>query len=204
MSLWYQWFIAAPMITIDLPCVLSAFSANWRATVITCVARRAGDALLPGRRVGRVVVETLRREFAGQAARHAVVARPAGRTPWPPAPRASRLLAERDALHRHRAHQHIGSARCSGNARWRCRRSTGKPTLRVSPLGCVAFEQRQLELHVVAVARFLGFEVPLALRRRGRPAPAKADRAVAAARPCRSRRRRPSSTPGCWPGRACR
>ncbi|MND08800.1 hypothetical protein D3C83_316820 [compost metagenome] len=36
MSLWYQWFIAAPMITIDLPCVLSAFSANCRATVITC------------------------------------------------------------------------------------------------------------------------------------------------------------------------
>jgi hypothetical protein len=36
MSLWYQWFMAAPMITIDLPCVLSAFSANCRATVITC------------------------------------------------------------------------------------------------------------------------------------------------------------------------
>jgi hypothetical protein len=36
MSLWYQWFIAAPMMTIDLPLVLSAFSANWRATVITC------------------------------------------------------------------------------------------------------------------------------------------------------------------------
>ena len=36
MSLWYQWFIAAPMITIDLPCVLSALSANWRATVIIC------------------------------------------------------------------------------------------------------------------------------------------------------------------------
>ena len=36
MSQWYQWFIAAPMITIDLPCVLCAFSANWRATVITC------------------------------------------------------------------------------------------------------------------------------------------------------------------------
>ena len=38
MSQWYQWFIAAPMITIDLPCVLSALSANWRATVIACSA----------------------------------------------------------------------------------------------------------------------------------------------------------------------
>jgi hypothetical protein len=36
MSLWYQWFIAAPMITIDLPCVLCALSANCRATVISC------------------------------------------------------------------------------------------------------------------------------------------------------------------------
>ena len=36
MSQWYQWFIAAPMITIERPCVLCAFSANWRATVITC------------------------------------------------------------------------------------------------------------------------------------------------------------------------
>ena len=36
MSAWYQWFMAAPMMTIDLPCVLSALSANWRATVINC------------------------------------------------------------------------------------------------------------------------------------------------------------------------
>ena len=36
MSAWYQWFIAAPMMTIDLPCVLSALSANWRATVASC------------------------------------------------------------------------------------------------------------------------------------------------------------------------
>ena len=35
MSAWYQWFIAAPMMIIDLPCVLSALSANWRATVMT-------------------------------------------------------------------------------------------------------------------------------------------------------------------------
>lgn len=37
------------------------------------LARRAGDALLPGRRVGRVVVEVLGREFARQTARDAVV-----------------------------------------------------------------------------------------------------------------------------------
>ena len=35
MSAWYQWFMAAPMITIDLPWVLSALSANWRATVMS-------------------------------------------------------------------------------------------------------------------------------------------------------------------------
>ena len=38
MSQWYQWFIAAPMMTIDLPWVLSALAANWRATVITSCA----------------------------------------------------------------------------------------------------------------------------------------------------------------------
>jgi hypothetical protein len=36
MSQWYQWFMAAPMMTMDLPCVLSALSANWRATAMIC------------------------------------------------------------------------------------------------------------------------------------------------------------------------
>ena len=36
MSMWYQWFIAAPMITIDLPLVFSAFDANPRATAMIC------------------------------------------------------------------------------------------------------------------------------------------------------------------------
>jgi hypothetical protein len=48
MSQWYQWFMAAPMMTIDLPCVLSALSANSRATVMTC-ARGTPVMLLPGR-----------------------------------------------------------------------------------------------------------------------------------------------------------
>ncbi len=43
MSMWYQWFIAAPMITIALPRVLSALSANSRAT---CVARAAGTPVM--------------------------------------------------------------------------------------------------------------------------------------------------------------
>ncbi len=30
MSLWYQWLIAAPMMTIDLPLVREALSANSR------------------------------------------------------------------------------------------------------------------------------------------------------------------------------
>ncbi len=34
MSMWYQWFSPAPRITMDLPWVLSAFSANWRATAM--------------------------------------------------------------------------------------------------------------------------------------------------------------------------
>ena len=32
MSMWYQWFIAAPMMIMDLPPVFSAFRANSRAT----------------------------------------------------------------------------------------------------------------------------------------------------------------------------
>ncbi len=34
MSAWYQWFIAAPMITMDRPRVFSALRANSRATVM--------------------------------------------------------------------------------------------------------------------------------------------------------------------------
>ncbi len=34
MSMWNQWLTPAPTITIDLPCVLCAFSANCRATEI--------------------------------------------------------------------------------------------------------------------------------------------------------------------------
>ena len=44
MSLWYQWFMAAPMITIDLPSVFSALSANWRATAIDL--RRAATPVM--------------------------------------------------------------------------------------------------------------------------------------------------------------
>ena len=36
MSQWYQWFIAAPMMTMDLPRVRSALSANWCATAMAC------------------------------------------------------------------------------------------------------------------------------------------------------------------------
>ena len=32
--MWYQWFIAAPTITIERPWVFSALSANSRATVM--------------------------------------------------------------------------------------------------------------------------------------------------------------------------
>ena len=32
MSMWYQWFIAAPMMTMDLPRVFSALEANSLAT----------------------------------------------------------------------------------------------------------------------------------------------------------------------------
>ena len=38
MSEWYQWFIAAPMITIDFPRVRWALSANSRASRIACAA----------------------------------------------------------------------------------------------------------------------------------------------------------------------
>ena len=35
MSMWYQWFMPAPITIMDLPRVLCAFSANCRATVMT-------------------------------------------------------------------------------------------------------------------------------------------------------------------------
>ena len=94
MSQWYQWFIAAPMMTIDLPCVLSALSANWRATVITSwSALHAGDRLLPRRRVGNVVVVGRRDVAAAQAAVDAVVRAAAGRTRSRPAPRRRRAAS---------------------------------------------------------------------------------------------------------------
>ena len=34
MSMWYQWFIAAPMMIMDRPVVFSALVANSRATVM--------------------------------------------------------------------------------------------------------------------------------------------------------------------------
>src|SRR5262249_55013021 len=67
MSWWYQWFMPAPMITVERPRVFAALSANSRATAI---ALSAGTPVLgacprgwhpvagplPRRRVGHVVV----------------------------------------------------------------------------------------------------------------------------------------------------
>src|SRR6516164_8584608 len=52
MSWWYQWFMPAPMITIERPRVFAALSANGDPP-LGCQAR---DGRLPRRRVGHVVV----------------------------------------------------------------------------------------------------------------------------------------------------
>ena len=54
----------------------------------------------------------------------------------------------------------------------------GNPTFAVSVLALVAFQHRQLELHLVTVAGLLRFEVPLPLVGAAVGAPAEADRAV--------------------------
>ena len=129
------------------------------------LARRAGDAFLPGRRVGRVVVEVLGRHLAGQAARDAVVGHLQVEHGGHERLALLAFLAQRDALHRHRAHQHV----VAGVTRRVVREvladdaaEVGKADLCRVAAGILAFHHRELELDVVAVARFLGLQVPLA------------------------------------------
>ncbi len=121
--MWYQWFSAAPMITIDLPWVLSALSANWRATVITSRALHAGDPLLPGRGVGHVVVVAARRHSRRPGRGRCRSSRATGRTPWRPASRRRRAAAS-SPEHRAAARRDADSR---GNARAAGRRNTETP-----------------------------------------------------------------------------
>ena len=73
MSQWYQWFIAAPMMTIERPLVFSALRGELARHRDDLVARHAGDLLRPGRRVGHVVVVGLGDVLAAEAAVDAVV-----------------------------------------------------------------------------------------------------------------------------------
>src|SRR4029450_9526163 len=86
-----------------------------------------------------------------------------------------------DALHGHRAHQDVGAVALE-RAVWemlaRDATEVRKSDLRRFRTRAVAFLHRQLELHVVALACLLRFEIPLPLIGPAVGAPAEADRAV--------------------------
>ncbi len=144
-------------------------------------AWRAGDAFLPGRRVRRVLVEIGRGELTRQAARDAVVGHL--QVEHSGNQRAAFLagLAQRDALDRHGAHDHVAAV-----ALQHAVREVGaldaaevrEADTRRRAARLVALEQRQLELHGLAVTRFLRLEVPLAFVGPSVGTPAEADRAV--------------------------
>jgi hypothetical protein len=160
------------MITIDLPWVLWAFSANWRTTAINCAR---GVPLMRSCHAG--VVKILGREFAGQAAGHPVV-----RHLQVEHGGDQRVAAaERDALHGHGADQHIavfafqyviGKVDALDAAEIR------ETDFRVIAARISAFEHRQPEFHVAAVLGFLRLEVPLPLVRTTVSTPAETNRAI--------------------------
>ena len=104
MSWWYQWFMPAPMMTIERPLVFSAFSANPRATAIALSAADAGDRLLPGGRVRHVVVVASCASAAETAIKAVIGAKQVEDG------RHMRLaVGERDTAHRDVAQQHIAA-----------------------------------------------------------------------------------------------
>ena len=73
MSQWYQWFMPAPMMTMPALGLVGVVGELARHGD-HMLARHAGDALLPGRGVGRIGVVAAVQGLAVQAARDAVVA----------------------------------------------------------------------------------------------------------------------------------
>ena len=140
------------------------------------IAWHTGDLLLPGRCVRRVVVEVGSGELARQSARDAVLRHLQVEHGGHQRRALFARLAQRDALHRHRAHQHItllvvGKVLVVNAAKVR------KANLRAVMDGC-AFHHRELERDLSAVTRFLGLQVPLAGIGAAVRAPAKADGAL--------------------------
>ncbi len=141
------------------------------------VARDAGDLLLPGRGVGHVLVEALRRVLAFQAARHAVLSGLQVEHGGDGGIALFALLAELDSLYGHRAQQHVAVI-AAGKVLVRDAAVVGESDLRVLLRRVLTVQQRQLELHVGVVACFLGLQVPLAGVRTAVRAPAEADGAL--------------------------
>ena len=142
------------------------------------LARRAGDAFLPGRCVGRVVVEVFGRHLAGQTARHAVVGDLQVKHRGHQRLALVAFLAQRNALHRHRAHQHVvaGVTRCVVRKVFALDATeVGEADLGRVNAGVLAFHHRELELDIIAMARFLGLQVPLTLVGTAVRTPAKAN-----------------------------
>ncbi len=140
------------------------------------VARHAGDALGPGRRVGSVVVVAL-----GTAAQAAVDAVLRGLQVEHGGDERVALLAFLAQAQPHRRHLDAVHAALLG-IRLEMRRGDaaeiGQADIDHLVLLLAVFQHRQLELDLGAVAGLLGFEVPLAEVGALFRAPAEADRAV--------------------------
>ena len=145
------------------------------------VALDAGDLLLPGRRVGQVLVVVGGGVLARQATRHAVVGHRQVEHRGDQGVALFTGLAQLDAAHRHLAHDHAigGVGLLVGLEVGRVvAAEIREGDLAHFVLAAFALHQAELELDLVVAAGFLVFEVPLAEVVTLAGAPAEADGAV--------------------------
>ena len=162
------------------------------------VGRHAGDLLLPGRRVGHVVVVATRRRCRRPGRGRRRSSRTSGRRRSRPASRRRRGRASSPARCAAGCRR---PGRCCGRPRARCRRSTGTRPPRRRP-------SRRSATARASSPRPSRLPSPRGSTCRGRRPPSgpSDSRSSPAATPRRpSPRRTPrSSIPGCWPVPACR
>ena len=140
-------------------------------------ARNAGDRLLPRRRVGEVVV-VAGGGLAGKAAGDAVVRREEVEHRRHPGLARGAFLAQRQPHRRRPAHAHVAALRIRGEVGHFLAAEVRERDLDRFVRLAAVLDDRQLELHFVAAASVLRFEVPAARVLAAVGAPAEADRAV--------------------------
>ena len=138
------------------------------------VTRHAGDLFLPGRGVGRIGVIAAISALAFQTAVDAVVARQQVEHGG----HEGLLAVQHHARDGHAAQQHIRALLVGVEPRRLQAAEVGEGHVGHFTVHALAVQHRELELHVVARARLLGFEVPQALVGAAGLAPAKADGAI--------------------------